>query len=168
MNDTVLMLVGLPCTGKSTWLKSLGYTTYDISEARDKWLVLSTDYNVEQMGIANGVDDYHEQWKQFIGEADKKFFADFKSATEQGLSVIVDRTNISTKSRARLFEIIKQSNRNYMVNARVFGTSINIYQYFEHVASRKDKIIPAAIVQNMAMSFTMPSIAEGFTNVYVV
>jgi predicted kinase len=165
-SNSVMILVGLPCTGKSTFLSTLSGLTYDKAQAEDKWLVLSTDYNVELMSNASGITSYDLAWTQYIKQADSQFFLDFEWACKCGHNVIVDRTNLTIKARKRLIDMVKKSGHNTMINAKVFGLSLDPYEWLSRVDGRPEKKVPLHVLTVMAKSFQYPDKSEGFANVY--
>jgi len=158
----VIFLVGLPGSGKSTWVSNLdvGSITYDPSVEDVEWLILSTDHNVMQMG---GEMTYDEAWRKYIDAADKKFFQDLMIVARDDRDIIIDRTNMTVKSRARVIRTIHQNARSIVqLEAIVFGTNLAAIEWLKRLNSRPGKTVPFSTLTSMATNFEVPTKDEGF------
>lgn len=154
----IIIMVGLPGTGKSTLLeKYVGKNT----------TILSTDANVLTLGKAQGITDYNTAWKKFIQQAEKQFWSDLTSLTTAGHNLVIDRTNLTRASRKRIFDIVRKSPHNYSVQAWVFGMDISPYEWMCRLAKRPDKTIPIDALMRMGSTFEFPSVDEGYTTIKI-
>lgn len=153
---TAVILVGLPATGKST---------YREETVGDCWAVLSTDDNVMTLAESQGYASYDEAWPHVVKQADQLFFLQLKLAVDGGKDVMIDRTNMSVKTRARLIEIIRGSKQKYHLVAIVFGRQLDVHEWLRRMGSRPGKTIPIKTLIQMAENFQTPTVEEGFDKV---
>jgi predicted kinase len=145
-------LIGVPCAGKSTWVKNqtwmLGLT------------VVSTDEFVDD--YARSVDKtYSEVFKDYMPTAVDLMAADVVEARTAKRDIIWDQTSTTVKSRARKFAMLPD----YWHIAVVFPTPA-IAVLKERLAGRPGKDIPWDVVQGMIDNFEMPTEAEGFKEIW--
>lgn len=148
----MIMMVGLPGTGKSTFINQ---NFKDLN-------VVSTDNIIEQMASEKGIT-YSEAFNDCIKIATKKFFEQISNNVESNVSFVVDRTNLSTNSRKKILDLIPSE-----YNKIAIVVSLNDEtEHFRRLNNRPGKIIPDHVVQTMKKSFEMPSKSEGFHKIYV-
>ena len=145
-------LVGVPGSGKSTWLKNqnwaLGLT------------VVSTDSFVEDYAKAQG-KTYSEVFDEYMPTAVDLMSKVVVHAREHGHDVIWDQTSTSVKSRARKFRML----RDYEHIAVVFATP-DADELAKRLASRPGKNIPDHVMRSMIDGFEMPTEEEGFKEIW--
>ena len=142
------ILIGVPASGKTTWRAQ-----------QPAPFVLSSDDIIESMAAARG-QTYNEVFTSVIGQADKAFWIACRQAANKGLNVIIDRTNMSRKARARYFEIFK----GYDFEALVFPTP-DKDEWKRRLSHRPGKTIPQHVLDNMNNSYEAPTREEGFTTI---
>jgi len=145
-------LIGVPCAGKSTWIKNqtwmLGLT------------VVSTDAFVEDYARAQG-KTYSEVFKDYMPKAVDLMADQVVRARELGHTIIWDQTSTTIASRTRKFRMLPD----YEHIAVVFTTpAIEVLK--ERLASRPGKEIPWEVVQGMIDNFEMPTEKEGFKEIW--
>ena len=139
----VTMLIGPPACGKSTWVEK--NTVDDI--------ILSRDAIV--MEIGGGVS-YTEAFASVDQRAvDQDLHAMTVNTVIDGMSFIVDQTNMSRKSRRK---ILGQIGNKYWKKAVVFATGYE--EIMRRCHERKDKHIPDYVMKNMIGSFMIPMYDE--------
>src|SRR6478735_9172428 len=92
------MLVGLPGSGKTTWIKNYQW----VRPTR----VLASDTIIENVASQYGYT-YDQVFKELISFADKVFWCGLREACAYGTDIIVDRTNLSLSSRKKVLDIVK-------------------------------------------------------------
>lgn len=151
------ILVGVPASGKSTYVNESLAKDTDIQ-------VLSTDDLVMHMGKAEGLN-YNEAWAKYIKDAEKLFWEAVLGAIQSNTRhVIIDRTNLTKKSRARFFNLINNAGKqgDFTVSAIVFGQKLPLHEWYQRLASRPGKTIPPHVIMNQVASFEEPDYDEGF------
>ena len=144
------LLVGLPAVGKSTWVNA---------NYLDSYVVLSSDAIIEELSAQKGIT-YDQGFTQFVDIAQKKFFDNVKTALAEGRNVMIDRTNLTVKSRKRLLDMVPAD---YKKVAVVFDCSPE--EQARRLASRPGKSIPAHVIKNMRDTYQEPTEAEGFSSI---
>lgn len=147
-------MVGVPGSGKSTWIKdqiwALGLT------------VVSTDALVEDYARSQG-KTYNEVFKDYMPEAVKLMAEQVLFAREHGHTVIWDQTSTTVASRAKKFRMLPD----YEHIAVVFTTPERD-ELDVRLSGRPGKHIPKAVVDSMINGFEMPSLEEGFSEIWRV
>jgi len=147
-------LIGVPGSGKSTWVKNqiwaLGLS------------VVSTDNFVEAYADAQG-RTYSEVFKDYMPTAIDLMIQQVAFARQHGHTVIWDQTSTTVASRRKKFRMLPD----YQHIAVVFKTP-DPEELSRRLASRPGKIIPEEIVQDMINRFEMPTLAEGFQEIWHV
>ena len=151
---TCYQLIGVPGSGKSTWIKNqvwaLGLT------------VVSTDMWVEIYAKEQG-KTYSEVFNDYMPTAVDLMAKQVVKARELGHTIIWDQTSTTVKSRTRKFNMLP----NYEHIAVVFETPSRL-ELNKRLASRPGKEIPNVVIEGMRASFEMPTLEEGFTEIWNV
>jgi predicted kinase len=147
------VLVGVPGSGKSTWVANQSW-------AKD-CAYISTDMHVELHAKSVG-KTYNDVFKEFMPKAVKLMAQDVRAANETGKDVIWDQTSTTVKSRAKKFRMLPD----YEAIAVVFPTPADD-ELKRRLASRKGKNIPDNVVKSMISGFEMPTVEEGFKEVWI-
>lgn len=147
------MLIGVPGSGKSTWIKNCGIDA----------VVLSTDDKIEAAAEAAG-KTYNEMFRSVIGAAEKQMYADAAAAFAAGRDVIWDQTNITAKTRMKKLAKVPSF---YEKIAVYFNTPPEA-ELQRRLANRPGKTIPANIVMGMVSQLEMPTLEEGFDRIIIV
>lgn len=147
-------LIGVPASGKSTWIKdqiwALGLT------------IVSTDVWVEDFAKRMG-KTYSEVFTEYMPTAVNLMADQVVLARKQSHSIIWDQTSTTIKSRARKFNMLP----NYEHIAVVFRTP-DIDTLKERLASRPGKEVPWEVVQAMIDNWEEPTEEEGFKEIWYV
>ena len=156
-NDPVLwMLVGVPGSGKSTWITS----KFDHVEVHDDICVASTDDYIDVYARKNN-STYDEVFKEYIKTAEKLMYGCVKNAVEGNCDIIWDQTNLTRKTRAKKLIMIPDRYRKVAV---VFPTP-ELEELGRRLASRPGKTIPKHVMDSMIASFQYPEYDEGFDEI---
>jgi predicted kinase len=150
------MLVGLPGSGKSTWIKS---------KTDRKYAVVSSDDIIERIAKEQGLT-YSDVFQSAVKTATKEMEQNFKNAMESRDHIIWDQTNLSSKKRKG---VLSQLPKDYKRVAVVFQTPMDVIEdRLVKRAKETGKHIPKAVVLNMLKSFEIPTVAEGFDDVIFI
>ena len=145
-------LVGVPASGKSTWVKNqdwlLGLT------------VVSTDPFVEDYAREQG-KTYSEVFAEYMPRAIDLMIEQVVFAREHGHTIIWDQTSTTVKSRIRKFRMLPD----YEHIAVVVETPSRL-ELKRRLDSRPGKEIPDVVIEGMLASFEMPTLEEGFKEIW--
>ena len=145
-------LVGVPGSGKSTWIKSQDWAK-DIP-------VVSTDNFVEAYAKEQG-KTYSEVFDEYMPIAVRLMANQALICQANGLDVIWDQTSTSVNARKRKFNTLPK----YEHIAVVFKTP-DADELARRLASRPGKNIPDHVMRSMIDGFQMPTEDEGFTEIW--
>lgn len=147
-------LVGVPGSGKSTWIRSqdwlLGLT------------IVSTDAFVEDHARSQG-KTYAEVFESYMPTAVSRMVDQVEFAREHGHTIIWDQTSTTVQSRARKFRMLPD----YQHIAVVFPTP-NPEELASRLAARPGKTIPPEVIERMIADWQEPDLSEGFEEIWRV
>lgn len=153
------MLVGVPGSGKSTWLESFLPRVPDAH-------IISTDNYIESMATMMGTT-YGNIFKDYINEANKNLEVMLKEALAATQTVLWDQTNLNIKTRRP--KLNRLLNAGYDVTAVAFECPA--YELRRRRIEREEKtgkFIPMSILESMTATYTRPTRLEGFREVIIV
>lgn len=149
---TAYILVGVPGSGKSTWVRN------------QKWanncVYVSTDRFVEQYA-RRAKKTYSEVFDDYMPRAVKRMAAQVVRAREQGRDIIWDQTSTTLASRARKFYMLPD----YRMVAIIFPTPA-ADELQRRLASRPGKVIPPDVMNKMIDDWEDPTEQEGFDEIW--
>jgi predicted kinase len=145
-------LVGVPASGKSTWVANQDWA--------NTCVYVSTDEFVEAYAKEHG-KTYSEVFNDYMPTAVNLMAEKVVRARESGNDIIWDQTSTTVKSRTRKFSMLPD----YEHIAIVFETPSRI-ELRRRLDSRPGKEIPDAVVDGMLASFEMPTEDEGFKEIW--
>jgi predicted kinase len=149
---TAYILVGVPASGKSSWVRAQRWV--------DDCIHVSTDFHVEHYAKEQG-KTYSEVFDEYMTTAIELMIADVHSAMELGKDIIWDQTSTTVLSRKRKFKMLE----GYKMIAVVFRTP-EPEEHSRRLASRPGKVIPDHVLQSMASTFEIPTEEEGFDEIW--
>lgn len=144
----LIMMVGMPCSGKSTFIEKF-------SNKFNDYIVISTDNIIEDRAEKQG-KTYNEIFKDEIKSATKEMNERLAQAIQNGDNIIWDQTNLTVKSRKSKLSGIP---KDYQKVAMYVETDLKT---IKDRNVRPGKIIPESVLDNMWGSIEVPSITEGF------
>ena len=152
------MMIGLPGSGKSTWIKAF------LQQHNTKsFFIVSTDDIIEMIGSR-----YNLTYNQVFDDitysfAEKMSHKLARHAVRNNMNIIWDQTNLTEKSRARKLSMIPVS-----LYKRI-GVYFPIPDDLEtRLSSRPGKNIPSDVIENMKKNMQEPSLSEDFDQIIVV
>ena len=157
MTKRIVMLIGVPAAGKSTWIEK---------EFQGDCHVVSTDNIIQAVADDEG-KTYNEVFLTFSKATESMMWSDFDIYVSGGYDpIVIDRTNVSPKSRRRFFERLRifHKGHGYTVEAVVFNAP-ETTEWRRRLDSRPGKTIPENILMSMLASFQVPSESEGFSKI---
>lgn len=155
----IIVLVGPPATGKSTWCADVSMN------GTDGYVVLSFDSEIERLAEENGTT-YYEGFKDYIGQATAIVKQKFRDAVNNNESIIWDQTNLTLKKRRG---ILNQVPDHYYKMAVAFEvTEQELNERLERRERETGKHIPREVVKDMASKYVPPTEQEGFDEVIIL
>jgi predicted kinase len=144
------ILIGAPATGKSTWCDTVRTS-----------VILSSDAVIEDIAEQYGFT-YDQVFSDLIRFAETVFWRKLYNWAEQGVDLVIDRTNMSVKSRKKIIDLLKP--HGYQFEAVVFPVP-GAQEWRRRLDNRKGKTIPEHVLHSIAGSYVEPTDAEGFSKI---
>jgi predicted kinase len=152
-----IFLVGIPCSGKSTYAEKLKTIPY-WSNA----VILSTDNYIEKEAQRMGLT-YNQIFDDVIGDATRELELQLNMAKDKGKNLIWDQTNLSIKTRRKkLLKIPSFYARG------VIYFEVSLEEALKRNSTREGKFIPESILKRMYHQFEIPTRNEDFDYVECV
>lgn len=150
--NTLYMLVGIPGSGKTTWVNNQSWAKSCIYLSSDKFI---DDY-------AESVNKtYNEVFDEYAKTANQLLTKRAITANVAETDAIWDQTNMSIKSRASKLKLFPC----YRKIAVVFKNP-EPDELARRIASRPGKHISDSVIKSMINNFQMPTIEEGFSEIW--
>lgn len=153
-----IMLVGVPASGKSTWQ----YKKYGEYPP----VVASTDNIIQEIASSYGMT-YDEGFKGLIQIAEQIMWRQITTCLMRGSDFIIDRTNLTVKSRAKFIQKLKL--HKYEIECVVFpevgSEALSKEEWKRRLNSRRGKTIPQEVLDKMIDSYEIPLMSEGFDKI---
>jgi len=146
------MLVGVPGSGKSTWVKNQEW-------AKD-CAIVSTDKYVEEWAESVG-KTYTEVFEEYMPVAVTRMAGAVNGARDAGKDIIWDQTSTTIATRAKKFRMLPE----YYAIAVVFRIP-EPQELQKRLASRPGKVIPSEVLDDMIAKWQEPTEEEGFNEIW--
>ncbi|KAH6776051.1 hypothetical protein C2S52_013612 [Perilla frutescens var. hirtella] len=146
----VIMMVGLPASGKSTWAEKW------VNEHPEKrYILLGTNLVLGQMKVPSLLrkHNYNERFSCLMDRATKIFNALLSRASTIRRSFIIDQTNVFQSARKRKLKPFAYYKK---IAAVVFPTAEELKSRAEKRFKEMGKEVPADAVNQMIANFTLP------------
>lgn len=147
------ILIGIPGSGKSTWIKSQPFDW-------GRTVVASTDDYVDAEALRQG-KTYSEIFKDTMPLAVAYMATTVIDAVKVNKDIIWDQTSVTVPSRRKKFRMLPP---NYEVIAVVFKTPDKA-ELTRRLKSRPGKEIPKYVIESMRANWEEPTLAEGFGSI---
>lgn len=155
MIKTAYILVGVPGSGKSTWIENHRSWTQDCA-------IISTDYHVEEYARSVG-KTYSEVFEEYMPTAVRLMADNVITARNYDFNIIWDQTSTTVASRTKKFRMLPD----YRHIAVVFKTPEED-ELKKRLAKRPGKEIPWSVVSSMINNFVEPTVKEGYSEIWKV
>ena len=150
--NKLYVLVGVPGSGKSTWIKNQKWT--------GNCVIVSTDEFVEDYAKSIG-KTYSEVFTDYMPTAVNLMAAKVVDARDSQKDIIWDQTSTTVKSRERKFNMLPE----YHKIAVVFKTPEH-KEFVRRLMSRPGKEIPEHVIASMIDGWEEPTLEEGFDEIW--
>jgi predicted kinase len=148
------ILIGVPASGKSTWVNNQTLV--------EDYTYVSTDFWVEQFAKAANTS-YTEIFESAMPYAIDQMLEQVRLSRKYNANIIWDQTSTTVKSRAKKFKMLP----NYEHIAVVFPTPDRA-ELNRRLANRPGKVVPVEVVDSMIAGFQMPTLAEGYKQIIII
>lgn len=147
-------LIGVPGSGKSTWIENQIWAIPCAKVSTDKWV----EIYAKEVGRT-----YSEVFVNFMPTAVDLMAKEVVAAREMKRNIIWDQTSTTVASRAKKFRMLP----NYEHIAVVFKTPEH-KELMRRLMSRPGKEIPEHVIASMIASWEEPTLEEGFSEIWYV
>jgi predicted kinase len=145
-------LVGVPCSGKSTWVDNQDWALPCAKISTDKWV----EIYAKEVGRT-----YSEVFVDFMPTAVDLMAKEVIAARELKRDIIWDQTSTTIASRKKKFRMLPD----YEHIAVVFETPEH-KELVRRMFGRPGKDIPDHVIASMIAGFEMPTEEEGFKEIW--
>ncbi len=145
-------LIGVPGSGKTTWINNQDWTVPCAIVSTDKWV----EIYAKEVGKT-----YSQVFTDFMPTAVELMAKEVVLAREMGRDIIWDQTSVNIKSRKKKFNMLPD----YYHIAVVFKTPDH-QELMRRLMNRPGKEIPDHVIASMIASFEMPTEEEGFKEIW--
>lgn len=152
--STLYLLIGIPCSGKTTWVNDYEFPN-DVAH-------ISSDYFLEEYADLHSTT-YTKIFKEYAPTANRLMFEEAKEALQQGIDIVWDQTNTTISSRKKKLTMLSD----YYKIAVVFKMPTE-EELQKRLASRPRKVIPDDVIKQMILQFQEPTKSEGFDDIWFV
>jgi len=149
---TAYILIGVPGSGKTTWLRNQDWAKDCAYVSTDIWVELEAERQNKT---------YTEIFEEYMPRAVNLMAAQVIDAREQGRDIVWDQTSTTLASRARKFRMLPD----YRMVAIVFDTPEK-NELQRRLASRPGKEIPDHVLEKMLADWEEPTEQEGFDEIW--
>ena len=147
MKPIVIVMVGLPASGKS-------YKATELSLQYNAEILSSDAIRKELFGDERSQENNELVFKTLYERANK-FLLD-------GVSVIIDSTNTTLKSRKRVFDSLNKIP--HVTYAYIMTTPVSVCKDKDE---KRDRHVGNEVIEKFNRSFTMPHYFEGFDKIFI-
>ena len=152
MKPKCYQLVGVPGSGKSTWVSNQDWASDCAYINTDTWVEL---YAKEQGKT------YSEVFEEYMPKAVNIMTEHVKLARDAGQDIIWDQTSTTTESRRKKFRMLPD----YEHIAIVFKTPEHD-ELVRRLNNRPGKVIPCDVMETMINNWEEPYLDEGFNQIW--
>ena len=159
----LIMMVGLPCSGKSTYVEEnlTGYTIV----SRESFLFKLYREHFNSDGALTSYNDIYnflhssEYRRNVVNQEFDKYVQQVVKASDK---VVIDMTMTSLESRHKVLAAFSKH------SAKAVVLMPSMQEIYGRNADREGKYIPEEVFTNMSKAFVCPVLDEGFTDIHLI
>jgi predicted kinase len=155
MDKKLILMVGVPGSGKSYWLNS------HKDNFKSSYIVISRD-DIRFSMLKEG-EDYFSHEKEVF----KEYVRQIKEALNNYDEVYADATHLNEASRSKLLRALGNDLKSIKVQAVVIQKTLQ-QCLIQNEQRTGLKYVPRNQIRRMYSSFTIPTFEEGFDKIFVV
>ena len=162
VNKKLTLLIGLPCSGKSTLRNKI------LNENPDTFIISRDDLlEAYYKGLFGEIGTYNEMYNTIHNNEEllKQFTAVFNELLKEAAkhnNVLIDMTQLSLSTRRKMLNNFQ----NFEKNAFIMMTdNTELYRRNKERFEKENKLIKDIVLFNMMTSFVYPIYEEGFENI---
>lgn len=165
-----IVLSGMPCTGKSTWItqfiaksKLRGMTVSVISSDAVSYKICD-DYN--KNAAPSEKLTYATVWNNHRAKIEAAYQAAIEKSKSEGVNVLIlDRTHTTVDARAKALKLAQGIPNIYLLSMQVFNEQAWDEKLQKRNLEEQDKTITPEIIQLLKKGASVPVQAEGFNSI---
>ena len=158
----MVVMIGVPGSGKSTFMQKM-------REAELKFKIASTDELLEEYARKHNINYSQAFQKANFKYLQRQMMEQFHLDVKNRDDIVVDRTNMSRKSRKVFLESVASASSDHAKIALNFSLpEKTLFERLDARAKATGKDIPRGVVMNMFKNYDAPSKDEGFDYVFEI
>lgn len=158
--STVIVMTGLPGSGKDTWINNFLKT-----ERGSTYNVVSTDMYLEEIAKEEGLT-YNDVFEDRFKDAERRMNAAIQGFVAAGVDVIWNQTNLGLKKRAKILNIFKKYKNKFSIS--IIIDPVEHRKRLDARAVSEGKTISESVIRKMILDRVEPSLDEGFHSLMVL
>ena len=153
----IIVLIGLPASGKSTWTREFMKRHGERFEREVAYI--SLDKHIDSRAEKNGTT-YSEEYATSVGYASAMLKSESNAAFGNEVNIIWDQTNLSKKKRTGILKKVPDVYQKIAVDFDVPDKVLA--ERLERRAREEGKFIPSHVIESMCKSYIPVTKDEGF------
>lgn len=152
-SPVLVMLCGVPTSGKTTYVNEHEFDKSD-------YVLISTDYFIDHAAKLLSMT-YDAAFSDHIAWATQQMEYILNVSISQNRNIVWDQTNLTPKTRKQKLKKIPNHYKKVAVYFEISKEESMIRNQ-----KREGKVIPPNVLLSMHKSFTIPTLEEGFAEIY--
>ena len=155
MKHRLWLMSGVPGSGKSTWIQEhLSYFAEDMK-------VISRD--AIRFSMVSEKENYFSKETEVF----KEFVAQAVDSLSKNIDTLLDATHINEGSRSKILRALGENLKDVEVNIIVINADLDTALGQNELRKGNRTYVPRGAIRRMFLQKTLPTIEEGFDNIYI-